>query len=270
MVEGTISSKTFFRASNPEARYRHFLKTYLIQNVRSKIEKNHIIIRTNNIEETALLLLTLHKTILTEKSPSMSNAIPKMMPKKTKENVFVRQLCCTNGISPARAYRLQEHYSTLQQLISDLAIPESAKTIATLLRSRVLTERLSHDLLGSTPALTKGDVVNKRKRVFTRPHQREKSIYKEDRHKQHQKSLTRGGRPILPDDIAIHTASEQSKEQSETLLCNMDGPLLGGLPNIHKTSNETLQMDDNNEKDEEATKYQDSSLSVPLALFGNK
>jgi hypothetical protein len=55
-----------------------------------------LVLRTTNEDETAALLLTLHKTI--SAGAIVAHAvISKSMPKKTQSDVFVRHMCCTHG-----------------------------------------------------------------------------------------------------------------------------------------------------------------------------
>ena len=96
------------------ARYSHrfHLKTMLTCHVEALAHPRSFAMRTHDVHETALLLLTLHKTVagcgaLLEGhgEPAGRWAPPPAAPRGA--DVFRRQLCCVPGVSHTRAARIQ-------------------------------------------------------------------------------------------------------------------------------------------------------------------
>ena len=70
-----------------------------------KKDTRHSLNVTCDINESATLLLTLHKTVVAHVSGGPSSSIGSEigLPPKRGADPFVRQLCCTKGISVTRA-----------------------------------------------------------------------------------------------------------------------------------------------------------------------
>ena len=112
IVEGCAGADTF-RATNPEVRYRHFLKTYIQLALDANPVCNHLILRTTSVEETATVLLTLHKTVTA--GVDGANRVL-VLPRKSQSDPFVRHLSCTQGVSVQRAMRIRERYQNVFHL----------------------------------------------------------------------------------------------------------------------------------------------------------
>ena len=129
VVEGTASPGQF-RGTNPDGKFRHvqdffpkqseqipdgFVKTHLQLVLDSQPNECRLARRTTNEDETAALILTLHKTI-TAGVHCTHSAMVRSMPRKTRSDIFLRQLCCTQGISQQRAEQIRLHFPTLGEL----------------------------------------------------------------------------------------------------------------------------------------------------------
>lgn len=116
VVEGVADPSSFPTATDPDAKYRHFLKTYLQMTLMAESAERHLVLRTSSQHETATLLLTLLKTINEGPQRLMQGNAVGDLPRKTRSHVFVRQLCCTQGVSQSRASRLLEKFASLKDL----------------------------------------------------------------------------------------------------------------------------------------------------------
>ena len=104
-------------------------------------------LRTTNEDETAALLLTLQKTIVA----SAAGAKPldlRSLPRKTSSSVFLRHLCCTQGISQPRATKIQTMYQSLIQLLACVQNDANGtvESIGKLIGSTKIAARLVQDL----------------------------------------------------------------------------------------------------------------------------
>jgi hypothetical protein len=104
VVEGTAGANTFRVASDPDAKFRFFVKTHLQLVLDSSPSEGRLVLRTSDENETAALLLTLHKTIKAPHAPAAGTGV---LPRKTQADIFLRHLCCTKGVSYQRAQRIR-------------------------------------------------------------------------------------------------------------------------------------------------------------------
>jgi ERCC4-type nuclease len=161
IVEGCASVDTF-RASNPDNRFRHFVKTYLQLVLDGKPLEHHLVLRTGAVEETAALLLTLRKTIIAGLTTT-NRLLQCSMPRKTQSDAFVRHLCCTQGISVQRALRIKERFCSVTHLGEAVAtdLDGTLDFLKDAIGSGKVAARLLEDLGHSLPSA----VVSKKRKT---------------------------------------------------------------------------------------------------------
>ena len=134
------------------SRLRHFIKVVLQQTLRASSRRRHLVLRTADLRETVLLLLTLHKTILstTATPPGASNNVMLRLPSRmsctrSPTDVYLRQLCCIPGVSPARARNIQKLFPHWRALVEATGGGGGAAVLSSLaraIRSRPAAQRL--------------------------------------------------------------------------------------------------------------------------------
>ena len=161
IVEGCAGPETF-RAKDPDAKFRHqaafcgvpkkrpvvhFVKTCLQLALDAQPAECRLVLRTTSVDETAALLLTLHKTI-TAGVETAKRAWTGGMPRKTQSNAVVRHLCCTQGVSQQRAQRVHSRYASVMQLSGAFhADPDATVSALTeLIGSRKVALRVLEDV----------------------------------------------------------------------------------------------------------------------------
>ena len=162
LIEGVASPQMFHHqfVQDPDARYRLLLKIILQQHLdcsASGSTKRHLCIRSSNLMESSYFLLTLFRTISTWSSLIVdSNSVsPSYVPqnfRKTNSDVYIRQLCCTYGMSAKRAEEIKNHFPNLVLLQSALQNPSQCSVIHGILKNKSLFGRLCQDLGISLPA----------------------------------------------------------------------------------------------------------------------
>lgn len=150
VIEGTVSATTFRAAADPDAKFRYFVKTHLQLVLDSHPSEGRLVIRTGDENETAALLLTIHKTILQHQGSVASslNATCGSLPRKSHGDVFIRHLCCTQGVSYQRALRVREHYDSIAGLTAKMTDDPAGteQQLSTLIGSKRVAERIWRDL----------------------------------------------------------------------------------------------------------------------------
>lgn len=154
VVEG-LANADLFRAQNPDAKFRHsqgrtctydpvaFVKTYLQLAMDAQPSEYRLVLRTTGEEETAALLLTLHKTIWAGAGGS-HQALVRNMPRKTHSEIFVRHLCCTQGVSVHRAEQIRQRYASLVEL--HLQLEKDPSVVIQSLTQAIGSQRVAHRL----------------------------------------------------------------------------------------------------------------------------
>lgn len=140
-------------------RHRHCLKTILRLTLEASKHPRHLVLRTNGMQETALLLLTLTRTIREHsvRDGRMTTGCAETQwvvsapPRRTCGDVYLRQLCCVPGVSPNRAQCIRHLYPDMQSLCAALATcPEQvASNIGKAVRNIPLGRRFVTLLLNS-------------------------------------------------------------------------------------------------------------------------
>jgi len=111
IIEGVAAPRTFARCQHPEIRYRHFLKVC----VQLSMDTNApTILRSTCIQETALFLLTLYRTL---NGGGVVQNTSQSFPRRTQMHPFVYQLCATRGISERRAHAVLDRFGSVRHLI---------------------------------------------------------------------------------------------------------------------------------------------------------
>lgn len=111
IIEGVATPRTFARCQHPEIRYRHFLKVCVQLTMDSDAPT---ILRSTSIQETALFLLTLYRTL---NGGGVVQNTSQSFPRRTHMHPFVYQLCATRGISERRAHAVLDRFGSVQHLI---------------------------------------------------------------------------------------------------------------------------------------------------------
>ena len=154
VVEGPASPATFRRAPDPDARFRYFVKTHL-QLVLSGSQPTdaRLALRTGDEAETAALLLTLHKTVVSGAVAAPMAVMCGAMPRKSHSDAFLRHLCCTRGMSLGRAARVRERFASVTELGRQYAADPAAtaQLVAALIGSPCVADRLWADLGHDAP-----------------------------------------------------------------------------------------------------------------------
>lgn len=170
IIEGVASPFVWGRSPDPEARFHHFCKVMVQMSLEAQPSDRRLVIRTASTQETAALLLTLHKTIHQGGAGGAAAGIGSPMPRKSHGPPFLRQICATQGVSHQRALRVRERWTSCAALCDDLRSPEGgAAAIADLagrLGSVCVARRLAEDLCGGDlPAAATSINAPKRKRA---------------------------------------------------------------------------------------------------------
>lgn len=210
IVEGVASAATFLRTDQPLNRYRLFLKTYVQESMRSGVPQN-LLLRTTCTEETAHVLLTLHRTLLGRVAPE----IPRRYGGRRRPDVFVAQLCCTQGVSSRRAQQLRTRFSNMAALVAGLN-DVGARGIAPLVGGMAVAKRLYADILQRSdddsvvraPAsVAEGPSVGKGRRLPDGPKRRKYTLQKKDTQQKPDHSH--------PEPTALDVAHEQNDHNVE-------------------------------------------------------
>ena len=157
IVEGMpdASGRAFRDAPEPLTRYRLFLKTYVQcvceLPVGSACPDRCMVLRTRDVHETAALLHTLPRTLPGSSTAVATTAIvgPR---RRSNGDPFVNQLCCTTGVSVARAVRVRGCFASPVALCDAWKrdVEGTRGLIGRLLGSKKVAERLEYDWIGST------------------------------------------------------------------------------------------------------------------------
>lgn len=129
---------------------RHRLKTILQLALEATERTRTLVLQTSGLIESALLLLTLDRTI--EQFTKVSSATQGCIgdappipppPRRSCGDVYLRQLCCVSGISPTRAQCIRGCYPTMGLLCTALAADpnEVAVGVGRLIRNAPLGRR---------------------------------------------------------------------------------------------------------------------------------
>lgn len=118
-------------------------------------EPRRLVVRTRDMDESALLLLTLVKTVgaaaASQRSADWVVAPPP--PRRCTGSVYLRQLCCVDGVSPARAQTIARSHPTMPELVD--AVRKDPDAVATALgqalRNAPLGRRVVDALLDGGP-----------------------------------------------------------------------------------------------------------------------
>ena len=175
VVEGTASPEQF-RGTNPDGKFRHiqgflpthseqtpdgFVKTHLQLVLDAQPNEYRLVMRTTNEDETAALILTLHKTI-TAGVHCTHSAMVRSMPRKTRSDIFIRQLCCTQGISQQRAEQIRLHFPTLRDLHQ--AMQDASTDFLAKLSQAIGSQRIALRLCTDMGCAMEAPVVSKKRR----------------------------------------------------------------------------------------------------------
>jgi ERCC4-type nuclease len=156
IVEGTASPRVFHAARDPKGRFHHFCKVSLQLSLCAHSPADQrLVLRTGDVHETAALLLTLHKTLSVGAEGAQTAVARASLPRKSQGNVFVRHLCCTQGVSEERARRVQSHFPNMAALVQAMqAAPSETETnLASSVGGIVVARRLWSDLGGEPLAV---------------------------------------------------------------------------------------------------------------------
>lgn len=111
--------------------------------------------RTSSENETAALILTLHKTVCAARTgAACAGDAPVALPRKRHGDAFTLQLMCTRGISAVRAQRIRAAFGSAAELVRRVGeSPDDAGAAVTAaIGSRRICERLCDDLGCPLPA----------------------------------------------------------------------------------------------------------------------
>lgn len=154
LVEGIADEGCFRRSDHPEARYRHFLKTYvgLVSD-----RQGPLVLRSRGLRETVLLLLTLHRTLMAD-AAGTGACVSQSMPVRRRLDPFVHQLCGTVGVSERRAVAVQREFANMAELLSRWRSNpvETESRLLHALEGQSLMRRLLQDL-GATSVVHSGN-----------------------------------------------------------------------------------------------------------------
>lgn len=142
IVEGIADETWFKRCKYPDSRYRHFLKTYVTL---CGNRQGPLVLRSRGLRETSLLLLTLHRTLISCAAPHVSR---QSLPVRRRPNPFVHQLCGTVGMSERRALAVTHHFSTVVDLLNawHQTRTKTEQKLQDAIGNRPLVHRLLNDL----------------------------------------------------------------------------------------------------------------------------
>lgn len=158
-----------------EPRQRHhrwFLKVYLQSALHWGEGVRRLVLRTRDVTESALLLLTLHKTVRAfggalppPPSAATEDGVPPAvvvaLPVRGPGPVYLRQLRCIQGVSTDRARLIAGLYPSLRDLVLATATTEGAAAVqaclAVALRNRPLAGRVVAAVSGAATTTTTKD-----------------------------------------------------------------------------------------------------------------
>ena len=137
------------------------MKTHLQLVLDAQPNEYRLVMRTTNEDETAALILTLHKTI-TAGVHCTHSAMVRSMPRKTRSDIFIRQLCCTQGISQQRAEQIRLHFPTLGDLHH--AMQDASSDFLAKLSQAIGSQRIALRLCTDMGCAMEAPIVSKRRR----------------------------------------------------------------------------------------------------------
>lgn len=154
LIEGLPAAR---HASATDQYHRHFLKTMVRETVATQRRgPRHLLLRATGATEAALFLLTLWKTLVRDDASSTHEPTnpPVVLPAPPRRHgsVYVRQLSCVSGISPARARDIAARYpggmAALCAAIATDGPSAVGQTLGTVVRNRPAVARLLGALTG--------------------------------------------------------------------------------------------------------------------------
>lgn len=134
--------------------HRHFLKTLVQEQAGALRRPRRLCLRTTGPPESALLLLTLWKTLTTHHGSDTAD-LPLVLPPPPRRHgsTYVRQLACVPGISPARARLIAERYPGGVAALCAAAATDAAlvhDTLTGIINNRPAVTRLLQAVMTGT------------------------------------------------------------------------------------------------------------------------